>query len=183
MLMSILLREEETAEMRQLLRSCYITQNEKALSLYSQLYLFNRFIIRFECFCVNPITGLSLCWLVEDFVMADGIVTLFSQQKASLSLLLQADALMQLLDTPIFLHLRLHLLDPQYPQYKALVCSLHTFTMALPQSESNLHMKTRLKDLESLYIVLRKDWEKTAYSEADQQRITLYQSKRLYSVC
>lgn len=37
MLMNILLREEETAEMRQLLRSCYITQEEKALSLYSQL--------------------------------------------------------------------------------------------------------------------------------------------------
>lgn len=184
LLMNILLREEETAEMRQLLRSCFITREERALTLYNQLYVFSKGMKnRLECFCVNPITGLSLCWLAEDFVMADVLVTSFSKQKATFSLLLQADALMQLLDSPIFMHLRLHLLDPHYPQYKALVCSLHTFTMALPQSESNLQMKNRLKSIESLYIVLKKEQPPIQYSPEDQQRIALYQSTRHWFVC
>lgn len=45
----------------------------------------------------------------------------------------QIDKLVQLLESPIFLHLRLQLLDVDSPSYPALLKSLYGILMLLPQ--------------------------------------------------
>lgn len=45
----------------------------------------------------------------------------------------QVDKLVQLLESPIFLHLRLQLLDVDSPSYPALLKSLYGILMLLPQ--------------------------------------------------
>ena len=141
------------------------------------------FIHRFDCCCINPITAISLCWLVEDYVVADAIATSLSKQKLSLSLLLQADHLLQLLDGPIFLHLRLHLIDRHYLQSQALIHSLYQFMMLIPQSDSYMHFVDRLKNLQSLYIVLRTVKQDGVLTQDDQDRIELFKMKQNLIVC
>lgn len=139
---------------------------------------------RFECCCIDPITAISLCWLVEDYVVADAIASSLTKQKLSLPILLQADWLLQLLDSPIYLHLRLHLVDSHYPHYPALVGSVYKFLIGIPQSESSVHFKDRLMNLQALYLVLRRVPEKIEMSEEDVKRVQLYQSKHnLWTVC
>ena len=185
MIMMIFLEKEETSEIRCILRGCFSTQNQQAIQLYSLLYLSSLYLImhRFDCGCINPITAISLCWLVEDYVVADAIATSLSKQKLSLSLLIQADHLLQLLDGPIFLHLRLHLIDRHYLQSQALIHSLYQFMMLIPQSDSYMHFVDRLKNLQSLYIVLRKVKQDGVLTQDDQDRIELFKMKQNLIVC
>lgn len=112
-------------------------------------------------------------------MVADAIASSLTKQRMSLSLLLQADWLLQLLDSPIYLHLRLHLVDSHYPHYAALVGSVYKFLIGIPQSESSLHLKDRLINLQALYLVLRRVPEKIEMSDEDVKRVQLYKSKRI----
>ena len=90
-------------------------------------------IIRFRVFSYNSIASLSLCWLAEEYVVAEHIVKDFATRSMSLDLLLQADKLLKLLETPLFAHLRLHLIDRDNPTLCPMVRSLYSFLMLLPQ--------------------------------------------------
>lgn len=58
---------------------------------------------------------------------------LLGKEEFSLSLLMQGDKLVQILESPVYLHLRLHLADPSYPSLKPLLQSLFGFLMIFPQ--------------------------------------------------
>ena len=110
--------------------------------------------------------------------MASAIVDHLSKEKLTVPVLLQADSLLRFLDSSVFMHIRLHLVNPSYMNYQALVYSVYTFSMMLPQSEANAKIQARLQDFESLYVVLRNSKQERVLSEEDQKRIQLYHFKQ-----
>ena len=58
---------------------------------------------------------MSLCWLTESYAIAYEITQSLAQEEISISMLLQADKLVQLLESPVFVHVRLQLLNTSSP--------------------------------------------------------------------
>ena len=57
---------------------------------------------------------------------------------------------MQLLESPIFIHLRLELLEPANPQHPALLKSLYGLLMLLPQVKAFHTLRARLDSVSTL---------------------------------
>lgn len=55
--------------------------------------------------------------------------------------------------------------------------------MLIPQSDSYMHFVDRLKNLQSLYIVLRKVKQDGVLTQDDQDRIELFKMKQNLIVC
>ena len=62
----------------------------------------------------------------------------------------QIDKLVQLLESPIFIHLRLELLEPANPQHPALLKSLYGLLMLLPQVKAFHTLRARLDSVSTL---------------------------------
>ena len=114
-----------------------------------------RLITRFPAWCVNPFATLALCWLAEDYVVAYQITQSLASQEISLSMLLQADKLVQMLESPVFLHVRLQLLNTGSEQLAPLLQSLYGLLMILPQSSSYRLLQNRLSGVVPLYVILQ----------------------------
>lgn len=123
----ILLTGEETVFLRKRLRGvAYWTHQQSEAD--SRL-----FDVLFKAFCCNSVSCLALCWFTEEYQVAEMIVNTLASRPLSMSLLLQADKLIKLLETPIFVHLRLHLVDIDNPTQKSMWRSICGFLMLLPQ--------------------------------------------------
>lgn len=123
----ILLTGEETVFLRKRLRGfAYWTRRPSE----NDSHLFD---VLFRAFCCNSVSCLALCWFTEEYQVAERIVDTLSSHHLSMSFLLQADKLIKLLETPIFVHLRLHLVDRDNPAQKAMWRSICGFMMLLPQ--------------------------------------------------
>jgi len=68
--------------------------------------------------------------------------------EVSVGFLMQIDKLVQLIESPIFIHLRLQLLEPL--RYPFLLKSLYGLLMLLPQSSAFMSLKTRLESVAPL---------------------------------
>ena len=123
----ILLTGEETVFLRKRLRGFAYWTHQKS-ETDSRL-----FDVLFHAFCCNSVYCLALCWFTEEYQIAERIVDTLSSHPLSMSFLLQADKLIKLLETPIFVHLRLHLVDRDNPTQKAMWRSICGFLMFLPQ--------------------------------------------------
>ena len=108
-------------------------------SLFSSLY---------QSWCHNPISCFTLCLLCEAFEHAANLMTLFGDIEITVSLLIQTDKLVQLLESPIFTSLRLKLLEPD--RYPHLYKCLFGILMLLPQSSAFATLRNRLNCLGSL---------------------------------
>lgn len=104
---------------------------------------------------MNPFATLALCWLTEDYVVAYQITQSLASQEISLSMLLQADKLVQMLESPVFLHVRLQLLNTGSEQLAPLLQSLYGLLMILPQSSSYRLLQNRLSGVVPLYVILQ----------------------------
>jgi vacuole morphology and inheritance protein 14 len=71
-----------------------------------------------------------------------------SNIEIDINFLVQIDNLIQYIESPVFVHLRLHLLDPQ--KYPYLIKSLYGILMVLPQSASYQKLNNRLSCVSSL---------------------------------
>ena len=111
--------------------SLILLTSAETVSLRNRLRVLSH--IRFRTFCCNSLSCLSLCWLVEDYPMADIIVETLASKPLSLSFLVQADQLLKLLESSVFVHLRVHLVDVLNPTRYVMVRSLLRFMMLLPQ--------------------------------------------------
>ncbi|KAK3237717.1 hypothetical protein CYMTET_52228 [Cymbomonas tetramitiformis] len=129
----ILLTAPETSELRQMLR--HSLQNPEGRDLHCAL-------------CHSPVAAVSLCLLCQAYGHASALISSFGQIDAGVDLLVQVDQLVQLLESPIFTFLRLHLLEPtRFPQ---LVKSLYGLLMLLPQSPAFHTLQTRLQNVHVL---------------------------------
>lgn len=102
------------------------------------------FTVLFRCWCHNPIATFSLCLLAQAYELSFELIKRFSQIEVTVGLLMQVDKLVQLLESPIFVHLRLQLLDVDSKHHAPLLKSLYGLLMLLPQSDAFRSLNDRL---------------------------------------
>lgn len=104
----------------------------------------------FECWSHNPVATLSLCLLAQAYDLASALVQKFAEVEITVGFLMQIDKLVQLLESPIFIQLRLQLLEVDAPYHPALLKSLYGLLMLLPQSTAFRTLSDRLATVSSL---------------------------------
>ncbi|XP_064393704.1 protein VAC14 homolog isoform X2 [Halichondria panicea] len=90
----------------------------------------------------NPVATVALCLLTQNYDHASNLVLKFANIEITASLLKEIDRLVQLVESPIFSHLRLQLLAPL--DHASLVRTLYGLLMLLPQSSAFNLLKNRL---------------------------------------
>lgn len=133
----ILLTSTELTEFRTKLKNIDISKSED----------WNLFSALFECWCYNPVSAISLCLLTSNYELAYLIIKSLSEIDVNYDLFAQLDILIQLIESPIFLRLRLQLLEPEKNPY--LNKCLYGILMILPQSSTYNTLKNRLSAIGS----------------------------------
>ncbi|UKK01852.2 HEAT repeat containing protein [Theileria orientalis] len=95
-----------------------------------------------EIWSFNLSSALSFALWTEKYDLAEEIVNNISTSTLNVDFLVNLDQIVQLLDTHIFIRLRLHLLKPDV--YPSLLKSLLGLSMILPQNETNRNLMRRL---------------------------------------
>lgn len=98
----------------------------------------------FRCWCHSPVSTFSFCLLARAYDVAFDLVQKFSELDVSVGFLMQIDKLVQLLESPVFVHLRLQLLDVESPYHAPLLKSCYGLLMLLPQSDAFRSLNDRL---------------------------------------
>lgn len=98
----------------------------------------------FQSWCHNPIAAFSLCLLAQSYTLSSALISKFAEIDASVGFLMQIDKLVQLLESPIFIHMRLQLLEIHEDYHANLVKSLYGLLMLLPQSAAFRMLRDRL---------------------------------------
>jgi len=133
----IFLTSSELFELRSLIKKCLVTPQGR--DLFNALY---------KTWCHNPVATFSLCLLAQAYELACALVFQMSDIDVTVAFLLQIDKLVQLIESPIFMPLRLHLLEPV--RYPFLLKGLYGLLMLLPQSSAFNSLKTRLESVSTL---------------------------------
>lgn len=90
----------------------------------------------------NPVATVALCLLTQNYDHASNLVQKFANIEITAGLLKEIDKLVQLIESPIFSHLRLQLLAPH--EQASLVRTLYGLLMLLPQGGAFNLLKNRL---------------------------------------
>jgi vacuole morphology and inheritance protein 14 len=99
----------------------------------------------FRCWCHNPVATFSLCLLAQAYDLSFALVKRFSQMEdVTVGFLMQIDKLVYLLESPIFVHLRLQLLDVESKHHAALLKSIYGILLCLPQGDAFRLLNNRL---------------------------------------
>lgn len=101
----------------------------------------------FHCWSNNPVSTFSLCLLARAYDLAFALVKKFSELEVTVGLLMQLDRLIGLIESPIFVHIRLQLLDVEAPYHTYLLKSCYGLLMLLPQSDAYRSLNDRLKSV------------------------------------
>lgn len=99
----------------------------------------------------NPVSTFALCLLAQAYDLAFDLVKRFANIEITVGFLMQADKLVQLLESPIYVHLRLQLLDVDATNHASLVKALYGLLMLLPQSNAFRTLSSRLQTIGSLH--------------------------------
>ncbi|KAG5439958.1 hypothetical protein PCANB_000240 [Pneumocystis canis] len=121
------------------------------------------FVSLYRCWCHNAVATFSLCLLAQAYEQAANLLQIFAELEMTVSMLVQIDTLVQLLESPVFtckhficflsfnnLDLRLQLLEPD--KYPYLYKCLYGLLMLLPQSSAFSTLKNRLNSVSSIGI-------------------------------
>lgn len=98
----------------------------------------------FHCWSNNPVSTFSLCLLARAYDLAFALVKKFSRLEITVGFLMQIDKLVHLIESPIFVQLRLQLLDAEAPYHTYLLKSCYGLLMLLPQSDAYHSLNDRL---------------------------------------
>jgi len=98
----------------------------------------------FHCWSNNPVSTFSLCLLARAYDLAFALVKSFSKVEITVGFLMQIDKLVHLIESPIFVHIRLQLLDAEAPYHTYLLKSCYGLLMLLPQSDAYHSLNDRL---------------------------------------
>ncbi|KAL5021785.1 hypothetical protein ScPMuIL_000940 [Solemya velum] len=149
-LSEILLQEEDmgfTCTMVQILNSILLTSTE-LFDLRNQLKNLKTkrscslFCCLYKTWCHSPVATVSLCFLTQNYKHACHLLETFGDLEVTVDFLKEIDKLVQLIESPIFVYLRLQLLDVHNNQ--DLIKSLYGLLMLLPQSEAFKLLRYRL---------------------------------------
>mmetsp|Transcript_25059 Transcript_25059/g.34421 ORF Transcript_25059/g.34421 Transcript_25059/m.34421 type:complete len:468 (+) Transcript_25059:152-1555(+) len=106
----------------------------------------------FHCWAHNPVATFSLCLLAQCYDLSAKLILRFAEVDVTVGFLMQIDKLIQLLESPIFIQLRLHLLETDAPSHADLLKSLYGLLMLLPQSQAYKTLSDRLTTVSSLHM-------------------------------
>lgn len=133
---NILLTAPELSQLRMRLRNL---QNKEGVSFFTAL---------FRSWCHNPSAALTLCLLAQAYEYAFMLLQTIVEFEITIPLLVQIDKLVQLLESPVFTHLRLQLLEPE--KHPFLYKCLYGILMLLPQSSAFATLRNRLNSVSSI---------------------------------
>lgn len=151
----ILLTSVELAPLRTRLKHCLqqpagsaAAADDEGLSLFQSLY---------RSWVHNPIATFSLCLLTQTYFLSSELILRIAQVDITVNYLMQIDKLIQLLESPIFIHLRLRLLEEPSEKNNILYLlkSLYGVLMLLPQSSAFTSLKTRLESVAPLVLLMK----------------------------
>jgi len=133
----VLLTAPELYELRSLLKISFSAEaSEEDRSVFVSL---------FECWCHNPVSTFSLCLMAQAYDVSYALINKFTTNvEITVGVLMQVDKLVQLLESPIFVHLRLQLLDVEAPYHASLLKACYGLLMLLPQSDAFRTLNERL---------------------------------------
>jgi vacuole morphology and inheritance protein 14 len=149
----ILLTASELYNLRQLLEESFAGEipDEGSATSRSRTEKYNAknegarvFASLFHCWSNNPVSTFSLCLLARAYDLAFDIVKKFSRLEITVGFLMQIDKLVHLIESPIFVHIRLQLLDAEAPYHTYLLKSCYGLLMLLPQSDAYHSLNDRL---------------------------------------
>eukprot|EP01112_Ceratiomyxa_fruticulosa_P014689 TRINITY_DN4227_c0_g1_i3.p1 TRINITY_DN4227_c0_g1~~TRINITY_DN4227_c0_g1_i3.p1 ORF type:complete len:722 (+),score=118.21 TRINITY_DN4227_c0_g1_i3:351-2516(+) len=135
----ILLTAVEVQEVRKSLKKL---DTPESRDLFSTLY---------RSWAHSPASLFCLCLLCQVYEHAALLLTKFADLEVTVSFLMEIDKLVQLLESPIFIHLRLQLLEPE--RYPFLFKALYGLLMLLPQSAAFDTLRGRLTCISSLGVL------------------------------
>lgn len=128
-----MLKQEDTRRYRNRLRG---TQTDDSPKVFTTL---------FRCWCHNPVATFSLCLLAQAYDLSFALVKRFSQMEdVTVGFLMQIDKLVYVLESPIFVHLRLKLLDVEAKSHAPLLKSIYGILLCLPQGDAFRLLNNRL---------------------------------------
>ncbi|KAI8139958.1 vacuolar protein 14 C-terminal Fig4p binding-domain-containing protein [Fennellomyces sp. T-0311] len=132
----ILITATELSDLRKRLRNL---DHKEGQRLFNTLY---------RSWCHNAVATFSLCLLAQAYEHAANMLQIFAELEITVSMLIQVDKLVQLLESPVFTYLRLQLLEPEKHPY--LFKCLYGILMLLPQSSAFSTLRNRLSSVSSL---------------------------------
>ena len=110
------------------------------------------FTALFACWTHNAVATFSLCLLAQAYELSSMLILKFAEVDVTVGFLMQIDKLVQLLESPIFIQLRLHLLETGAHFHADLLKSLYGLLMLLPQSQAYKTLSDRLTTVSSLHM-------------------------------
>lgn len=131
----ILITSPELADFRRRLKNL---ESKDGQMLFSSLY---------RSWCHNPVAVFALCLLAQAYEHASNLLQIFAELELTVSLLVQIDKLVMLIESPVFTSLRLQLLEPD--RYPFLPKCLYGLLMILPQSSAFISLRARLSVVQS----------------------------------
>ncbi|ORZ34107.1 vacuolar protein 14 C-terminal Fig4p binding-domain-containing protein [Catenaria anguillulae PL171] len=131
----ILITSGELSDMRKLLRSF----EKDGQQLFVDLY---------RSWCHSAVATFSLCLLAQAYEHGFSLLQTFEDLEITVTLLVQIDKLVQLLESPVFSYLRLQLLEPD--RHPFLYKFLYGLLMLLPQSSAFATLRNRLTCVSTL---------------------------------
>jgi vacuole morphology and inheritance protein 14 len=146
----ILLTASELHDLRSILAKSLVKNDEAKRNRYKQKPSSSSdgpkvFATLFRCWCHNPVATFSLCLLAQAYDLSFALVKRFSQMEGvSVGFLMQIDKLVHLLESPIFVHLRLKLLDVESKSHAPLLKSIYGILLCLPQGDAFRLLNNRL---------------------------------------
>ena len=102
------------------------TKGLDAEQYYSDVDVFTSL---FNCWSHNSVATFSLCLLAQAYDLSAQLISRFADVDVTVGFLMQVDKLVQLLESPIFIHLRLQLLEVTAPRHYDLLKSLYGLLM------------------------------------------------------
>lgn len=150
----ILLTSSELFDLRTQLK--HSAETEEGRKLFVTLY---------NAWCHNAVSTFSLCLLSQSYELASALILQIAEIEPTVGFLMQIDKLVQLIESPIFIHLRLQLLEPK--RYPFLFKSLYGLLMLLPQSSAFTSLHLRLESVAPIGLLSLPDSEYARNFTAD----------------
>ena len=105
----------------------------------------------YRAWCVNAVATYSLCLFAQAYDLSRAlIVDHFATMEVTVGFLMQLDKLVQLLESPVFIKLRLSMLATTEVYHEPLMKSLYGLLMILPQSSAFHTLRDRLTNVTSM---------------------------------
>ncbi|KAH8866099.1 Protein VAC14 like [Schistosoma japonicum] len=114
----------------------------RAINTEAKCQLFEKL---YRAWCYNPVSLLSLCMLTENYKHCSRLVKSFGDIVITVEILCDLDQLIQMIESPIFASLRMHLLDKRFSA--DLRETLYCLLMCLPQTDAFQTLWRRLQCL------------------------------------